>query len=241
MKVEEMGKRAEDVQRMFTRIASRYDLLNRLMTMGQDRRWRRETIRRLDLSAGARLLDIGAGTGDLAFAAARQQPDAKIIACDFTAAMIYQGRQRILARPIQWVIADAQALPFPRNSFNAVVSGFLLRNVTDLELALEEQARILIPNGRVATLDTTPPRSGPLAPILRFYFRWIIPALGRYIAGDEGAYRYLPDSTQTFVSASELASRFIARGFKNVKYVRRMFGTIAIHWGVKSSTTTPQA
>jgi demethylmenaquinone methyltransferase/2-methoxy-6-polyprenyl-1,4-benzoquinol methylase len=234
MKHEENQYHAEDVRRMFTRIASRYDLLNRLMTLGQDRRWRRETIRRLDLSAGVRLLDIGAGTGDLAFDAARQQPDARIIACDFTAAMIYQGRQRAQARPIQWVIADAQALPFSAGSFNAVVSGFLLRNVTDLVDVIDEQARILKPNGHVASLDTTPPRPGPFAPILRLYFRWIIPALGRVIAGDEDAYRYLPETTQKFLSASALASRFVASGFKNVKYVRRMFGTIAIHWGVKT-------
>ena len=93
MNIEETQKRPDDVRRMFTRIASRYDLLNRLMTLGQDHRWRRETIRRLDLSQDDRLLDIGAGTGDLAFEAARQQPDLKIVACDFTSAMIHHGKR----------------------------------------------------------------------------------------------------------------------------------------------------
>ena len=218
---------------MFTRIASRYDLLNRLMTLGQDRRWRRETIRALQLNPGERLLDVGTGTGDLAYEALQQEERIHVIACDFTAAMIRLGQARPEGQQIQWVISDAQALPFTPNAFNAVVSGFLLRNVEDVKHSLQEQARILQGGGRIASLDTTPPPPGPFRALARLYLKWIIPALGRWIAGDESAYRYLPDTTQAFISAPELALIFQTCGYAGVGFGRRMLGTIAIHWGQK--------
>jgi demethylmenaquinone methyltransferase/2-methoxy-6-polyprenyl-1,4-benzoquinol methylase len=233
MNLEASNKRAEDVRRMFTRIANRYDLLNRLMTLGQDRHWRRDTIALLHLKDGDRLLDIGTGTGDLAIEAAHQHGEINIVACDFTAAMIRHGQDRNDNQPIQWVIADAHALPFASNQFNGVVSGFLLRNVINLEGALQEQNRVLMASGRLACLDTTPPRPGLLNPLLDLHFKWIIPTLGRWIAGDEQAYRYLPETTQAFISAPALARILTACGFEGVGFVLRMLGTIAIHWAVK--------
>jgi demethylmenaquinone methyltransferase/2-methoxy-6-polyprenyl-1,4-benzoquinol methylase len=233
MNPEKSSKRVGDVRDMFTRIAGRYDLLNRLMTLGQDRRWRRETIRSLQLLPGDTLLDVGTGTGDLAYEALRQQAQLRVIACDFTMAMIQHGQDQNESHRIDWLIADAQALPFAPEAFDAVTSGFLLRNVMDLQLSLAEQARILKSRGRVTSLDTTPPQPGPLRPLLNLYLRWIIPALGRWIARDESAYHYLPDTTRAFITAPGLAHSFRSCGFEEVGFVRRMLGSIAIHWGVK--------
>jgi demethylmenaquinone methyltransferase/2-methoxy-6-polyprenyl-1,4-benzoquinol methylase len=223
--------RARSVRQMFARIAPRYDLVNRLMTFGQDRRWRREAIRRLLLPPQPRVLDIGSGTGDLAFEALRQAPGAFVVAADFTPPMMAVGRQR--GRRVQWVVADASRLPFASARFDGIVSGFLLRNVVDLDRVLGEQARVARPGRRLVSLDTTPPRASLLRPLLEFHLRAVIPRLGRWVSGDAEAYNYLPASTERFLSAEDLAERLSAAGFDSVSFVRRMLGTVAIHWGVR--------
>lgn len=226
-------KRSDEVRRMFTHIAGRYDLLNHLMTTGRDRLWRRDTIRTLDLQPGDWLLDIGTGTGALVFEALRQQEDITPVACDFTGEMIERGRRHANGQKIHWVIADAQALPFAPASFDASVSGFLLRNVESIQTALREQARTLKPSGRIASLDTTPVKPGILQPLLHLYFQRVIPTLGRWIAGNQRAYTYLVETTNTFLTASKLAQAYQSCGFNEVGFIHRMLGTIAIHWGRK--------
>ena len=225
---------ADDVRGIFTRIAARYDLLNRLMTFGRDRAWRRETIRRLNLQPGERLLDLGTGTGSLAYEALHQIDELRVVACDFTPQMINIGRMRSEERQPLWVIADAHFLPFTRGTFNAIVSGFLLRNVLNLDAALREQVRILHRNGRMASLDTTPPPTGILYPLLKFFLHRIIPLLGDVFAGDRAAYHYLPETTTRFLPAETLADRMREAGLAGIHFTRRMFGTIAIHWANKS-------
>ena len=225
--------RAAYVARMFDRIAGRYDLLNRLMTFGQDRRWRREAVRRLSLAPGVRVLDLGAGTGDLSFEVLRQQGEAHPTAADFSLPMMQVGRQRPGGDRTGWVMADALRLPFAGGTFDGVVSGFLMRNVSDVSAALAEQARVLRRGGRVVCLDTTPPRSTWMRPLLRFHLHVIIPLLGRWVAGEAEAYNYLPESTERFLQAEALAVRLAAAGLTEAGYVRRMLGTVAIHWASK--------
>ena len=225
-------ERARYVQAMFARIAPRYDLMNRLMTAGQDVRWRKDVIRRAALPPGGRLLDLGAGTGDLAREARRQYPGARILAADFTLAMMLAGKGRAGER-LDWAANDALHLPYPDAVFDAVVSGYLLRNVVDLDQALREQLRVLRPGGRLVTLDTTRPRKNLLRPFIHFYMQTVIPLLGGIITGQREAYTYLPTTSESFLTAEALAARLAVAGFRQVGYQRRMFGTMAIHWAVK--------
>ena len=244
---------ASRVQNIFTRIAPRYDLMNRLMTGGMDVAWRREVIGRAHLAPDSRLLDLGTGTGDLAREALRQQPRSGVTAADFTLAMMLAGQRREGAR-LDWSAADALHLPFPPDRFDALVSGFLLRNVADLDQALREQLRVLKPGGRWVALDTTPP--GPplrppvgvpagvsvgqhplrwlLSPLIHFHMHRVIPCLGTLLTGQRDAYTYLPDSSEAFLRAEDLAGRLTAAGFAGVDFRRLNFGTVAIHWGEKA-------
>lgn len=226
-------ERARYVQGMFNRIAHRYDTMNRLMTVGQDVRWRRAVIRRAALPANSRLLDLGAGTGDLAQEALRQHPDCLPTAADFTLGMMYRGRERPGANRIDWNAADALQLPYPDQSFDAIVSGFLLRNVSDIRQSLAEQYRVLKSGGRLVALDTTRPPQSLLTPLIKIHLHTVIPTLGQIITGERDAYRYLPDSTEAFLAAEQLAGRMLAAGFCNVGFQRLMLDTIAIHWGEK--------
>jgi demethylmenaquinone methyltransferase/2-methoxy-6-polyprenyl-1,4-benzoquinol methylase len=222
-----------DVQQTFNDIARRYDLMNRVMTLGQDRRWRRELVKGLALQPGERLLDLGAGTGDLSFEAIRQQPGCHVVAADFTLAMLRFGQQRAGGDLLPWTRADALCLPFPDESFDAVISGFLLRNVHELDQALREQKRVLKPKGRLASLDTSRPKQNWLSPFIKIYFNFCIPLLGSLIAGNRNAYQYLSASTQAFLTAEELAERMSRAGFRAVRFKRRMAGTIGLHWANK--------
>ena len=224
------NERATYVQNMFTRIASRYDLMNRLMTGGQDTRWREQVIGLARLNQNSWLLDIGTGTGDLARQAVTHFPRARVIAADFTLEMMCVGRAN---GTLDFCAADALRLPFCDATFDAVVSGFLMRNVTDLQKALWEQYRVLKRGGRIVILDTTRPRKNILSPLIWLHMHIVIPTLGKLLTRAGEAYRYLPESTEGFVTAEALAARMAAVGFRKVNYQRRMFGTIAIHWGEK--------
>ncbi len=226
-------EKARAVQEMFGRIAPRYDLMNRLMTGGMDVRLRKIVIQKTQLPSEGRLLDLGAGTGDLAVEAHRQYPQAKITAADFTLGMMQAGQKRPGHHP-DFSAADALNVPFPAETFEAVVSGFLLRNVVDLEAALQEQKRILKPGGFFVALDTTKPKKNSLlSPFIAFHMHKVIPFLGQLLTGDRDAYVYLPTTSENFLTAEDLSARLSHAGFQDVGYKRYMFNTVAIHWGRK--------
>ncbi|MDT8305033.1 MAG: ubiquinone/menaquinone biosynthesis methyltransferase [Anaerolineae bacterium] len=227
-------ERARYVQEMFARIAGRYDLMNRLMTFGQDVRWRRHVIGQSALPAGGWLLDIATGTGDIAAEAVRQLPGVTAVAADFTVEMMQAGRQAYPARRVlHWVGADTLALPFANHQFDAVTSGFLMRNVIDVPGALCEQVRVTRPGGRVVILESSPPKRNLLRPFIQLHLGLVIPALGRLITGDADAYRYLPATTERFQAPEALAAAMRAAGLVEVSYRLFMFGTIAVHVGRK--------
>lgn len=227
------AERATYVRKMFARIAGKYDLMNRLMTGGQDVRWRKMVVALAALQPGDRLLDLGAGTGDIAAEALRVTPSIVPLGGDFTLEMMRVGKADPSRRAIRFAGSDALNLPFPDSTFDAVTSGYLMRNVIDVNRAWAEQYRVLKPGGRIVCLDTTPPPRNILYPFINFHLRVVIPALGRLIAGDSDAYTYLPDSTENFLPAETLAERMARAGFRNVQFKRLMFGTMAIHWGKK--------
>ena len=196
------------VEAMFDRIAPRYDLMNRLMTFGVDRAWRRHAIAALGLHRGERVLDLACGSGDLA--AAAETAGARVIGLDFSAGMLRTAAARGLG--VGLVRGDALALPLADASVDAVVSGFALRNFVDLPRAFAEAARVLRPGGRIALLEVDRPASS----LLRFghgiYFRRIVPILGALIS-DRAAYAYLPESTAYLPDSAALSAMLEAAGF----------------------------
>ena len=221
------------VNRMFARIAPTYDLMNRLMTGGQDMRWRELVLDLCRLPPHGRLLDVGTGTGDLAALARRRDPTVDVVGADFTYEMMAVGRQQLARRRLPFVQADTLALPFADAEFDAVVSAFLVRNVVERRRALAEQARVTKPGGRVVCLETTPPDNSVLGPLFQLYFFRVVPILGGLVAGDAEAYRYLPHSTVDFPEPAELARTMEQVGLRNVVYRELMFGAVAIHVGTR--------
>ncbi len=223
--------KATTVRAMFGRIARRNDLMNQLMTFGCDRSWQREVARLAASPPGGRLLDIGCGTGGIARAAWGRDPSLEITAADFTLAMLQRGRSGPWRQRLHWCGADALALPFPDDTFDAVASGYLIRNVVDIHQALAEQCRVAKPGARIVCLDTAPPGRHPLKPLIDFHMHRVIPRVGGLVSGDPMAYRYLPQSTQAFKTPEELARSMRAVGLVQVAFQRRMFNTVTIIHG----------
>jgi demethylmenaquinone methyltransferase/2-methoxy-6-polyprenyl-1,4-benzoquinol methylase len=230
MERQAVGKSDSSIREMFGRIAPGYDLMNAVMTFGMDRAWKMK-VASLALSPGGMILDVGAGTGDIAMGVKRLSPGSTVIALDFTAEMMNKGRGRSMGADIVWCGGDALHLPFRNRSFDAVTSGYLIRNVPDPLEAFREQRRVLKPGGRVVCLDTSPPKQGPMAPFIRWYLRGCIPLMGSLIDGR--AYRYLASSTQAFMEPERLASVMAKAGFERIWFRPLMFGTQTIHVGVK--------
>jgi demethylmenaquinone methyltransferase/2-methoxy-6-polyprenyl-1,4-benzoquinol methylase len=220
---------ADGVRRMFDRIAPVYDAMNRLMTAGLDRRWRRLTVAEA-VRPGDRVLDACCGTGDLAIASLRVARE--VVGVDFSPAMLERARRK--APAVEWVQGDVLALPFDDASFDAATVGFGVRNLDDLDGGLAELRRVLRPGGRLAILEITRPR-GVLAPFYRLWFDLLVPLVGKLLPGGS-AYSYLPASVRRFPGPEELAGRMRAEGFDSVRFVLLAGGIVALHVGtVKES------
>ncbi|MDW8396885.1 MAG: ubiquinone/menaquinone biosynthesis methyltransferase [Anaerolineae bacterium] len=225
-------ERARRVRAMFGRITRRYDLMNRVMTAGQDQAWRRVAAQELHLSHGGLVLDLATGTGDLAFAVRQAYPRAQVVAMDFAEPILREGvrkAQQRGERGVLWAVGDALSLPFPDCTFDGCTNAFLLRNVVNLTLCLQEMRRVVKPGGRVVCMEITHPQSPLFRHLFRVYFYRVVPRIGGLIAGDPSAYSYLPNSLTLFPPAEPLRQKMLAVGYREVYYRLLGFGTMAIH------------
>jgi len=212
------GSKREEVERMFDAISPRYDLLNRLFSLGIDQQWRRKVIRMLAEEPVEHLLDVATGTADLALLGAGHAT--RVTGVDVSEGMLTHGRAKVshagLSDRVTLVRAPSEALPFADGTFNAVTVAFGVRNFDDLRTGMSEIHRVLRPAGRIFVLEFSRPH-GPLAPFFRFYFHRIMPALGRWISGDRAAYSYLPRSVDAFPEGPAFVELLRAVGFTKIE------------------------
>jgi demethylmenaquinone methyltransferase/2-methoxy-6-polyprenyl-1,4-benzoquinol methylase len=226
------------VRAMFSAISPRYDLLNRLLSAGLDRSWRRRAIETMPLRPGALALDLCGGTGDLATELARR--GARVICCDFAGPMLARAREkfdRLAARsngpvPVatpRCVLADGLKLPFEDHTFEAVTVGFGIRNLSNMDDGLGEIRRVLVPGGTAGLLEFSHPTSQPLAVLYGFYLNRILPKVGDLISRREGPYGYLARTIGSFPRPQALADQMTARGFIDVRWTLFTGGIVALH------------
>ena len=229
-------EKARRVGVVFSSVASRYDLMNDLMSLGLHRVWKRFALAMSGVREGSRVLDVASGSGDLAAAfAKRAGPTGEVWMTDINASMLAVGRDKLIDSGIfaPLALCDAEKLPFPPERFDCVSVAFGLRNMTRKEAALAEMARVARPGGRVLVLEFSRPWK-PLAPAYDVYSFSVLPALGRYVAKDEAAYRYLAESIRMHPDQETLKSMMQAAGLDRVEYFNLAGGIVALHRGFKS-------
>ncbi|HEX2095925.1 MAG TPA: bifunctional demethylmenaquinone methyltransferase/2-methoxy-6-polyprenyl-1,4-benzoquinol methylase UbiE [Solirubrobacterales bacterium] len=228
---------AGQVNRMFDRIAGRYDLLNSLMTGGLHHDWRQRAANRAELGPGDAVLDVCCGTGDLALELAGQvTPGGSVIGCDFSEPMLDLAREKAAYRNVEGVRfewADALQLPYDAGRFDAVTVGFGVRNFADRDKGLREMARVLKPGGRLVILEFTEPRRPPFSTFYALWFDRIVPILG-WLTRDPEAYAYLAESVHSFPDPPALAAKMDAAGLKGIRYTILAGGILTIHSGVRT-------
>jgi len=215
------------VRDLFGMIARRYDLITRVLSYGADRRWKERLIHEACVAPGARILDLACGTGDLAFLAAAR--GARVAALDLAEPMIDMARRKPRARDIAWMLGDMCALPVAENAVDCVTTGYGLRNVPDLTVAVAEIYRVLRPGGRVCSLDFDRPRSAIVRFIYLSYLTAIGSLLGWILHGDADAYRYIPASIRRYPGAEAVAELMRRSGFTHVRHVPVLGGLMALH------------
>lgn len=221
---------------MFNSIAHRYDFLNHFLSAGIDYSWRKKAIRLLGRSQPKTILDVATGTADLAIEAIKINPE-KITGIDIAEDMLVVGRDKISKKGLSNLITletgDSEAIQFEDSSFDAVMVAFGVRNFENLEKGLSEMCRVIRPGGIVMILEFSKPQKFPVKQLYHFYFRYILPTLGRMISGDRAAYAYLPDSVNQFPAGSEFLRILEKTGFKKGKHIPLTFGIASIYTAEK--------
>ncbi len=231
------AEKSRRVREVFDSVSARYDLMNDLMSFGIHRLWKRHFVELAALRPGQHVLDLAGGTGDIArLVAGRTAPEGRVVAADINAAMLARGRERLLdagVAGVEFVQADAESLPFPGNTFDAVTIAFGLRNVTDKSAALAEMFRVLKPGGRTLVLEFSKPVIPVLSKAYDAFSFGVLPGLGRLVTGDADSYRYLTESIRMHPDQPSLRTMMEDAGFERCDWLDLSGGIVAIHRGYR--------
>jgi demethylmenaquinone methyltransferase/2-methoxy-6-polyprenyl-1,4-benzoquinol methylase len=231
------GSKKEQVAAMFNAISPKYDALNRILSAGIDQSWRRKTLREIRATGALNVLDVATGTADLALALAKGIPGSKVVGVDISSGMLEVGRSKVRAKDLEGRVrldlGDGEQLPYEESSFGAVTVAFGVRNFENLEQGLRDMRRVLEPGGTLAVLEFSQPTAWPLRSLYLFYFKNILPRIGRMVSKDASAYTYLPNSVQAFPYGEAFAAKLREAGFQSVRVRPLTFGIASLYLAIK--------
>ena len=239
-KIESPAEEINSVQAMFNAVAPRYDLLNRLLSIGIDKHWRKVAVREFEPVKNKKYLDVATGTADVALEFAKTHAKtSQIIGIDFSVSMLKLARQKILtnsfSKRIQLVPGTAENIPLKDHTFDGAITAFGVRNFIDPQKGLKEMYRILKPTGKIVVLEFSFPQNDLLNKIYRFYFKKILPILGRIISGHKNAYTYLPASVINFPQGEAFIELLKCSGFQSISFKSLTLGIVTIYTGIKNA------